>query len=224
MNSAGQYAMDDLGLSVGTPISLELLAVTPHQRCEVPLIGYRRRHSILVAAPERPGLANAMFPGAECVIRYLQGTNVAGFRTEIVQVCNVPYRYLHLRYPASVDRVTVRRAERVKTHIATKVRRLGDEHPVAAAIMDISQLGVLLLAQKEVGDVGEVVKLEFPVRFSGKSRQLNLSGVVRNTGYRIGREADAGGYYGVEFVDVDQEDQLFLNGFVYELLVGQRGR
>ena len=214
--------MEDLGLDVGTSINLELDLPPDHPRCDVSLIGYSRGNSLLVSLPERPALIGHLRPGLGCVVRYLHGTRIAGFKSELLHMASLPYRYLHLRYPDSVDRVTVRQAERVKTHLPCKVL-CDDGGSVAAAIMDLSATGALVLCQRPIGELGAVVDVAVEIRFAGVQQALQLSAVVRNVGRRIGDTSGTGGYYGLEFVNIANEQQIYINGHIYETILARRG-
>lgn len=209
--------MEDLSLDVGTTLNLELIAPPANPRGDVELIGYRRGHSLMVTMPDKH-TASYLYQGCECVVRLFHGTRAAGFRSSVLHLATYPYRYLHLRYPQSVDQVQVRRAERVKTHLPAKLVPAGGAATVAAAVMDLSVTGALVLAHKPAGAVGDLVRLEFTVNFSGAEHALNIDAVIRNIGRRISDEADAGGYFGLEFTDPSNEQKIILNGFVYACL------
>ena len=214
--------MEELELDVGATVNVELMAGIPRLRADLSLIGFRRGQSLLVTLSDKGGFAAGVYPGLECVIRYLDGTRVVGFRSSILHVSAYPYRYMHLRYPDSVDRVTVRRAERVRTHLPATVHRGRAKETIATAVMDLSTGGALLLAHKEIGGVGDTLQLEFACNFSGVERRLRVGAVIRNQGRRIADDDDAGGYFGVEFYEVDADAQMFLNGYVYELIATRR--
>ena len=73
-------------------------------------------------------------------VSFRVGREIVGFRTAVLQVCAQPYAYLHLSYPDDVQRVEIRKNERVPVSIPAQVHASG-----ASAITRM--IGSVLLAR-----------------------------------------------------------------------------
>ncbi len=210
----------DLGLETGMVVNVEVVRWGAHLRSDARVIGYLPEHSVLITMPENGEVSSVISVDTECILRYLHRTSVAAFRSSVTAVATRPYPHLHLRYPAQIDRVTVRRAERVRSSIPARVRPAGDApagDAIPATLVDISTEGASIVAEQPLGSRGARLLLHFVLTFSGMTRDMEVGAVFRNEGRgpSTGARATAGGA-GVEFVDLGQDEKIFLSGFVYE--------
>jgi c-di-GMP-binding flagellar brake protein YcgR len=210
----------DLHLSVGTVLNLQNLSDKSGTRLQAKVLGYLDGHSILAVMPGGALLPVDLRAGDEIAVRYLMGRSVCGFRTHVLRVCTLPFPYFHLDYPKEVQRMDVRRAERVQVALPGKAQ-VGS-NPVPVEIRDLSATGAMLSAAQELGLVDETVKLSFELTFGEITRQLTVTASIRNASPAA--KMNGGGpvfRYGVQFQDLPEPDRIFVRGFVFELLANR---
>jgi c-di-GMP-binding flagellar brake protein YcgR len=210
----------ELHLSVGTVLNLQNLSDRSGTRLQAKVLGFLEGLSILAVMPGGALLPVDLRAGDEIAVRYLMGRSVCGFRTNVLRVCTLPFPYFHLEYPKEVQRMDVRRAERVQVALPGRVE-LG-AGPVQVQIRDLSATGAMLSAPQELGQVDGMVNVSFELTFGEVTRQLATGAAIRNAAPPS--KAEAGGQvfrYGVQFQDLSEDDRIFVRGFVFEQLASR---
>lgn len=212
---------DELRLKVGTLMQLELL--TAHQKIREPckVIGYLVDESLILTMPRERGSLVSIRDNDQVAVRYMDGKNICGFKTAVIRSCREPYPYMHLFYPAAIERIKIRKAQRVATQTPVTVKRSDNEQVFEAVIMqDLSVSGAKLVSSEIFGHKGDRVLLETELEFAGIKEKLNFAFAIRSFMEAEDKDTDAKVYqYGVEFVDLSQKDILFIHGYIYECIV-----
>jgi c-di-GMP-binding flagellar brake protein YcgR len=210
----------DLHLSVGTVLNLQNLSDKSGTRLQAKVLGFLDGHSILAVMPGGALLPVDLRAGDDIAVRYLMGRSVCGFRTRVLRVCTLPFPYFHLEFPKDVQRMDVRRAERVQVAMPGQVQAAGAT--VAVEIRDLSATGAMLSAPQELGAVDDPLQLSFELTFGEITRQLATSATIRNASPVAKTDTGAPLYrYGLQFHDLAEGDLIFVRGFVFEQLASR---
>jgi hypothetical protein len=117
----------------------------------------------------------------------------------------------------------VRGAERVQ--VALPARLDGGAGTVEIELRDLSATGANLSSPREIGQIGDAVKLSMELTFGEVTRQVSTAATIRNatsTQQQEGGEATLW-RYGVQFQDLPEADYIFVLGFVFEQLASRGG-
>ena len=210
----------DLHLSVGTVLNLQNLSDKSGTRLQSKVLGFLDGHSILAVMPGGALLPVDLRAGDEIAVRYLMGRSVCGFLTRVLRVCTLPFPYFHLEFPKEVQRMDVRRAERVQVALAGQAQATTGTYTVE--IRDLSATGAMLSSAQELGLVNDSLQLSFELTFGEITRQLATSASIRNASPVAKTDAGAALYrYGVQFQDLPESDRIFVRGFVFEQLASR---
>lgn len=213
--------MEDLDLTIGMSLNMELLAGSAKRRHDVQVIGYVNGETLMVTMPRENGALAKIFPNDEYIVRYFKGRNIIAFKTRVQYVTKIPFWYLHLEYPNKLEKVEIRQAERI--HISLTAQTLVEGKKHWSVIRDISAGGAFVAVHNPIGQIGEHVELFFDLKIGEIEREVHLVGLIRNI--REGKNSETGKAeycYGVEFMDPSEQDVVFVQGFVYEQLLKNR--
>ncbi len=215
--------MEDLDISIGTSLNMQLMVGESKRRHDVQVIGYLKGESFLVTMPQENGAMATIFPQDEYIVRYFKGKNIVAFRTRILHVAKVPYFHLHLEFPTKLETVKIRQAERI--NISIKAQTLAGGKKYASLIQDLSAGGAQVIVGEEVGNPGEHIELFFGLKIAEIEEKIHLIALIRNI--RKEKNELTGKIecrYGVEFMDPSDHEIIFMQGFVYEQLLKNRDR
>jgi c-di-GMP-binding flagellar brake protein YcgR len=207
-----------LRLAMGTLLNIQALPDAGATRLSAQVLGMLDGASIIAHLLG----GGELKVGDKLSVRCLEGKSISGFRSTVIEVCNRPYPHFHLSYPSSLDRVEVRQSERVAVAIPVTIRTASGAE-VAAEVRDLSASGALLIGAAAVGNTGERVQLDLPLMSGAMNRTLTMQASIRNAGALSQTPGGTPRYRcGLQFVEVSDEDRLFLLGFVYERLAASR--
>lgn len=222
MKSTAERA-PELNLQVGEALQIQFMDDDTRGQFYVKVVGFLPEKSIVVTAPEKRGKALLVREGRAVLARSYSGVQAHGFTCTVLRACVQPYPYLHLSYPAKVERVPDRQASRVRSAIAVKVRG-SDGAEVPAVIRDVSTTGAQLLAATSVGRSGErvVIHARLPLDVLG-DQAIDLPAVVRNAQEEPALKDSLWRFKcGVEFEPLDPQSTLVLRAYLYERFAGTR--
>ncbi|WP_432695817.1 flagellar brake protein [Marinobacterium sp. YM272] len=210
---------------IGERVRLETRS--PRGRHLVQLVGFRENGSVIVTAPRGSATPVLLNEGAPLTVRLMAGNWVCAFDTRLLRIQNHPYPYWHLAYPEQVDAQRVRHHTRVPVNLRVSVDQddgvahAGD-FPVSACCTDIHLAGACLEASRVLGRTGEKIFVTARLSVSGIDHVLLAPAIIRNV-----YETEGGAFrvvsHGVEFVDLEEETQLILAGFVYQQFLVETG-
>ena len=210
---------EDLKLMPGA--SVQLLVVGTDQQnysLDTVYIGSLALHSLIVAMPSAHSEVQWR-SGMRLAMTVTQPTGVATLTTRIDAIGERPYSYMHLSYPKEVVFREVRGAARVKVELPAKVAAVGEQAEAAefqSSVLDISVSGLKLATDTNIGRVGDKLTVHIAMYFAGIERQLSLPGLIRA---RLAHDSydDEQAYanvYGVQFLPLQDEQQILLHAFV----------
>jgi len=212
----------DVQLTVGTVLNVQVLSERSSPRVQARVLGYMEGQSVIAALPGATLLPIDLRLGDEVAVRYLVGRSVYGFKTSVIRVCTSPYPYFHLQYPDSVQKMDVRGAERVQ--VALPARLGGAAGTVEVELRDLSATGANVSSPREIGQVGDAVKLSVELTFGEVTRQLSTAATIRNATSAPQESGEAAVWrYGVQFQDLSEADYIFVLGFVFEQRASRGG-
>lgn len=216
----------ELRIRIGDLLSVE--TISPTKRYPVRLLGYNEGQSLLVSAPSMLGKAFLLPEGQVLRVRLMAGNVACGFQTQVLKSYRLPYMYSHLKYPAKVSSVAVRQASRVELKLPVRIDAFeaGDlpgQWPKKALFIDLSSGGARLQSPLPIAAVGSELKLSFKVIVDGVEHISRIKAIVRNI-TEVGTSPEqALLHYGVQFVEVGDEDRVYISGYVYEQIIDQSG-
>lgn len=212
---------NEIKISIGESVQLQDPSNKNNERIIVKLIGYREDKSILVTMPRSDGSLIRVVNGQVFIVRLFSVQTVHAFNVTVLESKASPYPYLHLSYPAKVESVVVRNAQRVNVGLIVSVQN-GDPdkamaNSVSAKLTDISTGGAKLSTLVAIGDVGDDISMSAKLVVGGIEQYLQILATIRRVDCE--EEAEKNVYlYGLEFRFVEERDRLVLHGFVYEQL------
>ena len=213
--------MNKLDLNVGCMLNMQLLTGEKEQRYEVKLIGYVEDETLLVTMPRVNGILAKIFVKDEYIVRAFKGKNIYAFKTNIEHISSIPFHYLHLKYPKSIENVEIRKAERAQVSLQTQVMAQGKKS--WGVIKDISASGAMLMVYDAVPNLQEHLELSFDVTVGGVEREVHLVALPRNAKKVERHDKKGTAYlYGLEFVDPPQDAMVYVQAYVYEQLLKAR--
>lgn len=211
----------DLNLKIGARLQLQVQGkdYKPYH-CEARLLGYRPNGSVLVIIVEKPPQV-VLLEGIEASARLAVPAGLVDFKTTIEQLCESPYRYLHLSYPDAIQLKPLRSEARFKftaqfsmvaeTSLGMKL------DSISGNFLDISLNGARVALEKKMGDIVTRLLISTEVTVGGIQQQLELTAEIKRS---FGQDAELKGQpyvYGVSFVEVSAEQQMLLMALCYEL-------
>lgn len=218
------FTFDDMKLKVEDRLQLEPPAQLTRERFLVKVIGFLRGVSLLVTTPIAVnGLRLQLLEGETVVMRLFSGQNAFGFACTIQRTIKVPYEYLHLSFPDSIQGIVIRKAPRVKTSIIAAVQdsKHGAEEQVSALISDISANGASLDAKQPLGNKGDILNLAFRVHLHNIDAYLSVKGIIRAVLGGDIVDASPPGFtrHGIEFQELQPNDSVVLQSMIYQQMI-----
>lgn len=219
------FTFDDMRLRAEDKLQLEPPAQLASERFVVRVIGYLRGASLLVTMPiTANGLRLQLREKEKIVMRFFSGQNAFGFTCTILRIIKIPYEYLHLSFPDTIQGVAIRKAPRIKSSIIATAHNNDSKNATEttpALISDISANGVSLETKQPLGNKGNTISLSFRVHLHNIDAQLSVKGIIRA---ELNKDADnnmkPGIFrYGIEFLDLQPNDQVILQSMIYQQMI-----
>ncbi len=211
----------DLNLKVGTRIQLQIQGTDykPHN-CETRHLGFKPGGSILVTLMEKPPQV-VLSEDIDVIARLAVASGLVDFKSSIEQICETPYRYLHLSYPETINLKPLRSEARFKfdspltvTGITSLGMRMDD---MQGRFCDLSLKGARIALPKKLADIVSSLQITTEVTIGGIEQTLTLSAEVKRS---LDQDTKAGSkafLYGISFIEISTEQQLLLMALCYEL-------
>lgn len=165
----------------GTKISLETVG---GNRVSVTLLGMvANSYVVLRDIPARSGLMDfSLNYGEKVVLRYLHEGTATGFRSYVLNMAREPERLLFVAYPAEIQQLSLRRANRVRCTLPAQIAMDGDV--ITGVLADFSETGCqCVLRRSDVADLDddvELIGLQVDVAAPGlDGEMLELSGTIQ---------------------------------------------
>tara|TARA_R110000868_G_scaffold63507_2_gene191616 strand:+ start:4208 stop:5068 length:861 start_codon:yes stop_codon:yes gene_type:complete len=203
-------------LAPGDLVQLQTLHPTHAERYQVRMIGFHAPVSLLVSAPMQQGKLVFVKEGQQFLVRGFVGKDAVAYKTRVLKSNLSPYPYLHLAYPDSVQSMRIRSSARVSVDLVTAVHR-ADGSQAAAKMTDMSVGGARMLSPKPFAQKEEELKLSFRINPAGLDVYLTINARVRAVSSDETQQSQVA--TGVEFVDLSEQDRLYLTNMVYQNLL-----
>lgn len=215
--------MPNLNIPHGTSLNLQFAHVNRHRRMRARLIGFLEGEGLIITAPLEGNLPASVVENDELVVRYVSGKHIYAFRSGVLKVAVTPYRHVHLSWPTVIDQTVVRNAERVTVTLPAIVRRPDRaSDPEQATIHDLSATGAMLRGSADPGPEDGTLELEFEVVFAGQPSGIRTQATIRSRREILQPDGSKAYQYGVRFGPMDEQQALYLRGFVLETLILRR--
>jgi c-di-GMP-binding flagellar brake protein YcgR len=215
-------------LQIGDVLQLQWAPPSENtDRFAATLIGFLPDQSLVITTPRKQGRPIIVRDGQSFTVRMLQGSNIFGFVSRVLNASSKPYPHLHLAYPSEVETAVVRNAPRVPTEITADVTwpqnntRVGEKRLVT--ITDISSTGARVTDQQTLGKIGDVIQVIYTLMVCGGEDVLKIMGVIRNIREVAGRDGRTDFVHGVEFRGLNRFQHLVLCSYVLGSIARERG-
>jgi hypothetical protein len=219
------FTFDDLKLKVEDRLQLEPPSQLARERFSVKVIGYLRGASLLVTAPiTANGLRLQLMENEKVVMRSFSGQNAFGFACTIMRIIKIPYEYMHLSFPDTIQGIMVRKAPRIKTRIIATVQSNDSStaKKVSVLISDVSANGASLESKQPLGGKGDILFLSFRVQLHNVDAYLSVKGIIRAilSGDASPEIQQTGNIrHGIEFLDLQPNDSVVLQSMIYQQMI-----
>jgi c-di-GMP-binding flagellar brake protein YcgR len=191
---------------------------------EARVIGYADKQSLMITLPKQHNTPLLVTAGDKFVARYVGDENAYAFETEVMQICDKPFGYIHLSYPEGVQGVMLRRSQRVdlnkEEQPSIRLSMHDGSGSISVSMADISLAGARLTSGQRLGCIDD--KFSIDMHLGQSDKPVSLPCVIRYVRTEIS-EGDAGVYHhGVEFEAMDAQAQTFINRFITDHVQQQR--
>lgn len=207
--------LSQIQLAPGDMVQLQTMHTTHTERYQVKMLGYHAPVSILVTSPTAQGKLVFIKESQQFLVRGFVGKDAVAYKTRVIKSNLSPFPYLHLAYPESVQSMRIRSSARVTVELVTSV--LAPRGKGSARIVDLSWGGARMLSPQPVADKDDEVTLAFRINPSGLDVYMTIKAKVRT----VSKDDTNKGLVatGVEFVDLNEQDRLYLTNMVYQNLL-----
>lgn len=225
-------SFEDTQLHPGDRLQLELGIDGAQDQHYTTLIGFVPGHSVLVRTPLVQHLPIPVPEGATVLVRAFSGRHAVTFESRVERVCRSPYAYMHLAYPAQVQRTTIRGALRVRIAlpgIASNFPAQPDGLPQAVLVSDLSVSGAQLESDASLGGPGAKFGLAFKFVVQPNNYEVKLTTAaqiqsVRPIKQHSGKGAAEIFSHGVRFEKLHATEGLLLQSYIQQVLLADRSR
>jgi hypothetical protein len=216
---------EELSLPIGKTFTLSLVGLDykTHQ-FEAQLLGYQKGKNLLLSIPSKPGQILLQAGTSVSVsTRVAQGS--VKFDGAIEHIHQSPFLYLVLDYPVYVDFEQHRKEARFPVDTALEIyghTGLGMKTSVIHGYMlDVSRNGARIVLEKELTTM--ITKIDMGVMLGEQdlTRDMTLIGEVRNKAALSKQYPDCSFAYGIEFVEKNDIDTLFLQAYCLQEILSE---
>lgn len=219
----GAFTFEDIRLKVEDRLQLEPPSQSGHERFSVKVIGYLKGVSLLVTTPIGPdGLRVLLKENDKVILRSFSGVNAFAFVSTVTRIFTIPYPYMHLSFPDSVQGLKIRSTPRIKTNIITTVQHNADTSTqISAVIADINTNGASLVSKQSLGNKGDILHMSFRVNLHNVEVFLSVNGIIRTVTQDDDSDAKKNGLirHGIEFQDTQPNDYVVLQSLIYQQMI-----
>lgn len=213
--------MDIIDINIGCVLQAQLISGNSNLRADVQYIGCLPGKHVFVSAPEDPVFISKLTVSDRIVIRYLDERNILGFESRVLSMVNGKDSFLQLKYPAKIERVVLRKNERIPVKIDVNVMKGDVVHK--GVISNLSSTGALLFLPIPLAEVDDNIQLSFAVQFGVLKNSIYATAVIRNV-TETDTETPGVKYYkyGIEFLELSEQELLYVQGSIYEHMARNR--
>lgn len=211
----------DFRVNLGDPIQLQFIPDDGRERLTAKVIGHSPGKSLIISAPQSNGKLPFLKENQPFIVRMLQANNVYGFESTVLKYFTSPFPHLHLRHPEDVERITVRASRRVETEVIVSVTSSSNSKPTSVSMLNTSSTGALLQTKETLGELEDELTISLELEVVNIKKYLRLKAIIRNVSTPEDRDdpSDPLNKYGVQFMDLSEEQKLIVTAYVYEQIV-----
>jgi hypothetical protein len=221
--SDATFTFEDIRLKVEDRLQLEPQSQPGHERFSVKVIGFLKGVSLLVTAPiGSDGLRVLLKENDKVVLRSFSGVNAFAFISTVTRIFTIPYAYMHLSFPDSVQGIKIRSTPRIKSNIVATVQKSSDTSTqISAVISDINTNGASLVSKQPLGNTGDNLHMNFRVHLHNVEAFLSVNGIIRTVTHDDEPDAKKNGLtrHGIEFQDTQPSDYVVLQSLIYQQMI-----
>ncbi len=181
----------------------------------VKFIGYADNQSLIFSAPADKQSALPAPNGEELIVRFQGEEQQFAFKSKVLEVCNQPYRYLHLSFPVGVEASFIRRGQQRYAIKPTELPSLhlkiddgANQHNVKMS--DISQNGACLSAASQLGAIDEIFSIDIVV----DKKQVTVPCRIRYIRKENNSGIELPYIHGVEFCNLEHDAETFISQLI----------
>jgi len=209
----------DFKVKLGDPIQLQFIPLDGRERLTAKIIGHTPDKSIIISAPSVNGKFPLLKENQPFVVRMMQGNDVYGFESSALKYYSVPYPHVHLSCPKELECITVRGSRRVGTEtIVSVATRDNPDKSLSISMLNTSATGALLQTSSLLGELNDEISISIELEIAQIKKYLRVKAIIRNISASDDNE-DKLNKYGVQFLDLTDEQKLIINAYVYEQIV-----
>lgn len=211
----------DFRVNLGDPVQLQFVPDDGRERLNARIIGHHPGKSLIITAPSNQGKVTFLKDNQLFVIRMLQGNNVYGFESSVLKSYNSPYPHIHLKQPDDVECITVRGSRRVETETRVSISSPALKDSVSASMLNTSATGALLQTRESLGNIQDVLIISMELEVTNIKKYLRVRAAIRNVSVPEDRDDSSSDLnkYGVQFLELAEEQKLIITAYVYEQIV-----
>jgi len=209
----------DFKVKLGDLVQLQFIPLDGRERLTAKVIGHSPNKSIIISAPSVNGKCPLIKENQPFVVRMLQGNDVYGFESSVLKYYSIPYPHVHLSQPKDLECITVRGSQRVETEIVVSVTtRQAPDKVLSISMLNTSATGALLQTKIELGKIRDELNISIELIIANIKKYLRIKAIIRNIS-TPDEEDDKLNKYGVEFLELTDDQKLVINAYVYEQIV-----
>ncbi|WP_428604900.1 flagellar brake protein [Sedimenticola sp.] len=215
-----------LNSHVGKVLQLQRISPEFNDRYTVTLIGALPGQGIIVTTPVVHDKVQFIKEGSRFAVRLLHGSKVMGFVATVTHSATKPYPHLHMSYPAEIESLAVRNAERINTNMPALVRntRNPDEDDAWQPVLvkDLSMTGARLESIDPLGRKGERLVMKLDIDVCGEKEQIMILTEICNRSVVSHKQDPEDNRYccGISFMPINRLQEVLLNNCVLQLKSG----
>lgn len=214
----------DFKVNLGDPVQLQFIPEDGRERLTAKIIGHSPNKSLIISSPRVNGKLPLLKENQPFVVRMLQGNNVYGFESSVLKAYSIPYPHVHLRHPKDVECITVRGSRRVETELVVSVKTQNTpDKTLSISMLNTSATGALLQTKNTLGELNDELSISIELEVINIKKYLRINAIIRNISTPEDRDEpnDTLNKYGVQFLELNDEQKLIINAYVYEQIVQQ---
>ncbi|WP_101759952.1 PilZ domain-containing protein [Oceanicoccus sp. KOV_DT_Chl] len=189
------------------------------------LLGFNEGKNLLVTVLSKPGQV-LLQAGQAVSLEAPMAKGSVQFETAIEHIHESPFLYLVLDYPLGVNFSRLRQHERIP--VDTPVELTGhtalgmNTSSINGFMLDVSVTGAKIVLEKEITSMVTTMTVGVMLSAQGLERDMELTAELRNKTEPSEAYPECGFAYGIEFINQDEINALFLHAFCLQEVI--RGR
>ncbi len=208
-------ALKDMHLSIGALIGLRPQAGStgPMHPCRI--IGFAPNEALFVTPPLIDGKILKLGVGENIEIVAIASQAVFRFVCTVEAVCQLPFDYVVLSRPGVIRRLRERKSIRVRARLPVRygVGETGESYEGIGLAKGISSLGMSLTTSWALGQIGDRLRLSFPLKSKDLDTQIDTVAIIRNV--QKGEPGEPA-VHGLELDRLDAAQQMAMKVYVFD--------